>query len=177
MAPLAIFEGEIASERLLPIVASQATPSSTDYKMLGSARRAGLSSLRQAGGQRVTRRAFQALTWSMLRMIETQAERACVRRCARKRLLVMTRAARGDLLSGRGFARRCVTRVTLAVGVQAGGNRQCHTPIQWSVMTSHATALWSRRHAHVLCMIELDVEFLFEGRRETLQGRFCVANI
>jgi len=145
--------------------------------MLGSTRRAGLFSLRQSGGQRVTRRAFQTLTWPMLRMIEPQAERACVRRCARECLLVVTRAARGDLLSGRGFARWRVTRVTLAVCVQAAGNRQCHTPIQRSVMTSHAAALWSRRRAHVLRVIELDVEFLFEGRWETLQGRFCVAKI
>jgi hypothetical protein len=113
----------------------------------------------------------------MLRMIEPQAERACVRRCARECFLVVTRAARGDLLSGGGFARRCVTRVTLAVRVQASGNRQCHTLIQWSVMTSHATTLWSRRQAHVLRVIELDVKFLFEVRWETLQGRFCLAKV
>ena len=142
--------------------------------MLGSARRRDLFSLWQSGGQRVTRRAFQTLTWSVLRMIETHAEGACVGRCSGERLLVVAHTARGDLLSGRGFASWRVTSVTLAVRVQARRNRQRHA-IQWSVMTSDATALWSRSRAHVLRVVELDVEFFFEVRWETLQGRFCAA--
>ena len=113
----------------------------------------------------------------MLRMIETHAESARIRRCARERLLVVTRAARGDFLSGRGFARRCVTRVTLAVGVQAGGNGKRDAAIQRSVMASRATALWSCRAHHVLRVIELNVEFLFEGSGKTFQRRFRAAYI
>jgi hypothetical protein len=56
----------------------------------------------------------------------------------------------------------CVTRIATIVGSNPVGNRQAYAASQRCVMTRPAAALWSGIAGHVLCVIELHIEALFE---------------
>jgi len=113
----------------------------------------------------------------MFGMTERGAEGSWISCGARIAPGLVTNAARSDLPSVAGFAAGRVTRIAPTVGAESRGNRQCDSPIKRPVVTRLATRFGTRRAVHVLRVIELDVEFLFEGGWETLQGRFCVAKI
>ena len=56
----------------------------------------------------------------------------------------------------------CVTRIATIVGSNPGGNRQAYAAPQRCAMTGDTAALWSGIAGHVLRVIELHIEALFE---------------
>ena len=98
----------------------------------------------------------------MLSVTKGLTEGARIGRGAGVFLFFVAHTARGNLAAGSGFAARRVAGVTLAVRRGSGRNRQRRTAIERTIMTSDAAILRSRRARHVLRVIELQVETLFE---------------
>lgn len=102
----------------------------------------------------------------MLRVTESKAEGACVGRRSRKRFLIVTNSARRQVTTSLRFTARRMAGVTLVVRGDAGGNRERAGSVAHSSVTGRAAIPGPRRRAHVLRVIELDVETVFEFRRK-----------
>src|SRR5437588_10575778 len=103
-------------------------------------------------------------------MIEPDAVRRRVRLSARVRLCRMTDTARGEVAPVRSSVRR-MARVTTIVRAHSVWDRQRRPATQRRAVTSDASVLRSRGRRHVLRMIELQVEALFEFVRESFARR------
>ena len=166
MATPAILEYQIAAKRPFAVVTGHAALSAADRKMLGCPWRADLLSLWQAGGQRVTSGAVKTLTGPVFSVTEGRAKSRSVRRGAREGFFIVAHAARSKVTPGSGLTRWRMTSVALAVRIETRGNRKGNAAVKSPVVASRATVIRSRRSAHVLDVIELDVEILlkFSGK-------------
>ncbi len=171
MAALAIRECQIAAEGPFPIVTTQAALPAAGRKVFRGGRRSYLPALGQTGGQRVTGGTFQTLSWTMFGMTEAQAERARIRRGARKGARLMADATRSNVVTAGRLTRGCMATVTLGMRRQAYGNRQSCAAVQGLVVTGSTTIPRPRRSVHVLGMIEAYVEAFFEVSRKSLYWR------
>src|ERR1700730_7139755 len=119
----------------------------------------------------MTGAAIEPLTWAMLCVTKGLTKGARVGRRARVLLHGVTNTARRYLAARTGFATGCVARVALAMRRGTRGYRKGSAAIERSIVTGHAAILWFGGAGHVLRVIELKVEALFEGCGKTLKRR------
>ena len=158
MAALAVLEGEVAAEGALAIVTGQTARAARGDEVFCSRRRADLASLGCAGGQLVAVSARE----SFFRTVVCVAEGVTICAGADARgpvwFPIVADAARRNLASGGGFARRCVTCVASGMCAKVSGYEETRTAIKRSAMTTGAAFLRSCGSGVVLRVIEIDVE-------------------
>ena len=82
----------------------------------------------------------------------------------------MADTARGNIAPIRLRVRR-MTSVTAVMRDDAAGNRHRNAATQRRAVTSDAASLWASGASHVLGVIELHIETLFEAAGKSLSGR------
>ena len=112
----------------------------------------------------------ETLASAVLCMAERQAKSCRIRRGAAERFLRVANATRRQVASVC-LSVRSVTSVTLIVGQKVRGNRESHTSSERGSVTCATAVPGTGRTGHVLRMIELDVETLFEVIGKCLTGR------
>jgi hypothetical protein len=113
----------------------------------------------------------------VIRMAERVTIRARIRARRSIRFLVVTNSTRCDLAAGIRFTGWRVTGVTIVMRRDVRRNRQTHATIERRVMTARTAARRARRTGHMLCVIELDVEWFVEARGKSFQRRIVAADV
>ena len=177
MTALAVVKAEIAAERSLAGVTRGAGLSARGWEMFDCGGRAHLPRLRRARGEFMAIGARQSFARAVIRVTEGVAISARVRAGRAIRFLIVTDAAGRDLASGVCATRGRVTRATVVVRVEVGGNRESGASIHGRVMATHAAGLRARGAGIVLGVIKLHVERFVEAREKILQRRIAALRV